>query len=148
MAPRRVWTRTDPATSRRMARIRQRDTSAERLVCKGLRRLGLRFGTRNGDLPGSPDIANRARRWAVFVHGCFWHAHRGCAKATVPKRNRSFWLEKFSDNRTRDRRVVRALRARGYRALVIWQCEAENPRKLESHLRRLKPMLGPYTGKR
>src|SRR5205809_7315516 len=124
MSVRRATVQTDPATSRRMARIRQRDTSAERLVCNCLRRLGLRFGTRNGDLPGSPDIANRSRRWAVFVHGCFWHAHPRCAKATVPKRNRSFWLEKFTDNRIRDRRVIRALRAKGYRALVIWQCEA------------------------
>jgi DNA mismatch endonuclease (patch repair protein) len=148
VAPRRASTRTDPATSRRMARIRRRDTSAERLVCKGLRRLGLRFGTRNGDLPGSPDIANRSRRWAVFVHGCFWHAHPRCAKATVPKRNRSFWLDKFTDNRSRDRRVIRALRAKGYRALVIWQCEAEDPTKLETHLRRLKRMLGPSARKR
>ncbi len=88
-------------------------------------------------------MANRSRRWALFVHGCFWHSHRGCAKATVPKRNRSFWLDKFTDNRTRDRRVIRALRAKGYRAWVIWQCEAEDPNKLEAHLRRLKRMLGP-----
>ena len=84
----------------------------------------------------------------MFVHGCFWHAHRGCAKATVPKRNRSFWLQKFTDNRKRDLRVVRALRTKGYRALVIWQCEAENPSKLETHLRRLKRMLGPSPRKR
>src|SRR5439155_18738791 len=97
------------------------DTSVERLVHDALRGLGLRFGTRNKDLPGSPDIANRSRRWAVFVHGCFWHGHPGCAMATIPKRNRSFWLGKFTDNRARDRRVVRTLRYMGYRILVIWQ---------------------------
>ena len=131
-----------------MARIRQRDTDAERLVRNGLRRLGLTFGTSNRDLPGSPDIANRSRRWAIFVHGCFWHAHLGCGKATVPKRNRSFWLEKFADNRKRDRRVVRTLRSKGYRALVIWQCQAEVPSKLETHLRRLQRMLRPPAHKR
>src|SRR5437016_10261965 len=138
---RRISPRTDAATSRRMGRVRQRGTRPELLVSKVLRRLGLSFVTRNEDLPGSPDIANRSRKWAVFVHGCFWHSHRGCVKATVPKRNRSFWLDKFMDNRTRDRRVIRALRAQGYRAWVIWQCEAENPSKLEAHLRRLQRKL-------
>jgi len=93
-------------------------------------------------------MVNRSRRWAVFVHGCFWHAHPGCVKATVPKRNQSFWLEKFTDNRMRDRRVIRALRYRGYRALVIWQCQAEDPGKLETHLRRLKRMLRRTARKR
>src|SRR2546427_1604961 len=59
--------RTDSDTSRRMARVRQRDTAAEQLVREGLRQLGLRFRTENRDLPGSPDIANRPKRWVVFV---------------------------------------------------------------------------------
>src|SRR5262245_29308629 len=25
-------------------------------------------------LPGTPDFANKSRRWALFVHGCFWHS--------------------------------------------------------------------------
>src|SRR5438445_1048657 len=137
MAARRGEIQTDPVTSQRMARIRQRDTNAEQLVRVALRRLGLRYGTDNKDLPGSPDIANHSRHWAVFVHGCFWHGHPGCAKATIPKRNRSFWLGKFTDNRARDRRVVRTLRSMGYQTLVIWQCEAENPKKLDSRLKHL-----------
>ena len=138
MAARRDVILTDAVTSQRMARIRQRDTNAEQLVRNALGRLGLRYWTDNKNLPGSPDIANRSRHWAVFVHGCFWHGHPGCAKATIPKRNRSFWIGKFTDNRVRDRRVVRRLRSMGYRTLVIWQCEAENPRKLDSLL---KPLL-------
>jgi len=137
MAGPRSSIRTDPATSERMARIRQRDTGAERLVHEGLRRLGLRFRTHNRDLPGSPDVANRAKRWAIFVNGCYWHSHKGCVRATVPKRNRLFWLKKFAANRARDRRVVRELRSMGYRTLVIWECEAEKPGSLLTRLRRL-----------
>jgi len=112
----------DPATSERLSRIRQRGTAPELVVGAVLRELGLRYRTRNRDLPGSPDFANRTGRWAVFVHGCFWHHHAGCVRATVPKRNRSFWLEKFAANRRRDARAVRMLRARGFRVVVVWEC--------------------------
>src|SRR5207244_9649743 len=103
----------DPETSARLGRIRQKDTAAEQAVRRVLHQLGLRFRIRNRDLPGAPDAANRARRWAVFVHGCFWHAHTGCYRATVPQRNRDFWVTKFADNRARDTHVLRALRRRG-----------------------------------
>jgi len=125
----------DPETSARLARIRQKDTAAEQAVRRVLHEFGLRFRIRNRDLPGAPDAANRARRWAVFVHGCFWHAHTGCYRATVPKRNRDFWVTKFADNRARDTRVLRALRRRGYRALVVWECELDDVEKLARRLR-------------
>jgi len=74
-------------------------------------------------LPGSPDFANKGKRWAIFVHGCFWHRHSGCHKATIPKANRQFWLTKFTDNRARDARAIRALRADKFRVIVVWECE-------------------------
>jgi len=97
--------------------------------------MGVRFRVSNRDLPGSPDIANRRRRWAIFVHGCFWHSHRGCVRATVPKRNRAFWVAKFAANRARDARVVRELQGRGYRTLVIWECDARRSQLVERRLR-------------
>ena len=108
-----------------MAGIRQHGTSAETIVCAMLTKLGHRFRKRNRDLPGSPDVANRSRGWAVFVHGCFWHSHARCPRATVPKRNRAFWREKFRQNRARDARSVAALRRLGYRVVVLWECEIE-----------------------
>lgn len=135
----------DPETSARLGRIRQKDTSAERAVRRVLHALGLRFRVRNRDLPGAPDAANRTRRWAVFVHGCFWHAHRGCYRATVPKRNREFWLEKFAANRARDARALRALRRQGYFTLVIWECELDDSGKVEQRLRAIaNESLRPY----
>ena len=125
----------DAETSARLARIRQKDTAAEQAVRRVLHQLGLRFRIRNRDLPGAPDAANRTRRWVVFVHGCFWHSHTGCYRATVPKRNREFWVTKFADNRARDMRVLRALRRRGYRALVVWECELDDVEKLSHRLR-------------
>lgn len=107
---------------------------------KVLYAMGVRFRVGNRDLPGSPDIANRSGQWAIFVHGCFWHAHRGCRRATVPKRNRAFWQAKFAANRARDARVVRELHRLGFRTLVIWECDAKRPERIE---RRLRAFVNP-----
>jgi DNA mismatch endonuclease (patch repair protein) len=109
-----------------MQRVRQRGTPAEKIVAGVCRDLGLRYRLNVKSLPGSPDIANKARRWAIFVHGCFWHQHPHCPKATLPKRNAGFWREKFESNRLRDARKIDELRASGYRVIVIWQCETDN----------------------
>lgn len=114
----------DDATSLRMAGIRQRATRPELVVGKVLRALGLRYRLTNRDLPGSPDFANRRARWALFVHGCFWHRH-GCSATTTPTRNREFWAAKFERNMARDARSLGELRAGGYRVIVVWECETK-----------------------
>lgn len=113
----------DEPTSRRLARFGHETSGPELVVRHYLSAAGLRFRTHNRDLPGSPDVANRSRRWAIFVHGCFWHHHSGCPRATVPSRNRAFWLSKFRDNRRRDRRVVSQLERAGFTVAVVWECE-------------------------
>lgn len=127
---------TDAATSARLGRIRQADTSPELVVRRALHMLGARFRTGRRDLPGSPDIANLTRRWAIFVHGCFWHRHEGCRKTTTPKRNAAFWLSKFEANVARDRRVIRELRRAGIRVLIVWECETSDGDRLASRLKR------------
>lgn len=130
----------DAATSARLGKIRQRDTGPERRVRAMLRALGAAYRISNRDLPGSPDVANRARRWAVFVHGCFWHAHEGCPRATVPKRNRAFWEAKLAANRARDARVVRQLEDAGFRVAIAWACELDaKPDAVRARLSKLIP---------
>jgi len=130
----------DDATSARMGLVRQRGTSPELVVRATLSALGHRFRLTNRDLPGSPDVANRARRWAVFVHGCFWHRH-GCKATTTPGNNREFWQAKFERNVARDRRSIEALEALGYTVVVIWECETK--RDVERVRARLLEALGP-----
>ncbi|MFP2926722.1 very short patch repair endonuclease [Pyxidicoccus sp. 3LG] len=128
----------DPNTSVRLGKIRQKNTSAEEQLQNLLRALGLPFSTNNRELPGSPDVANTKELWVVFAHGCYWHSHRGCSRATVPKRNREFWEAKFAANRARDARVLRALRREGYRALVVWECQLRSaPERVSRRLSRL-----------
>lgn len=138
MTKRPVGLVLDAATSRRLAKIRQKNTSAELLVRQLLHRLGRRFRVGGRGLPGSPDVVNRSKRWAVFVHGCFWHAHPGCPRATIPKRNGEFWAAKFAANKKRDRAAVVALRRLGYTVTTVWECEAElRPRAVAAKLSKL-----------
>lgn len=119
-----------------MARVRQRDTWTETLVRDLVRELGGRFRANAKDLPGSPDLANKARKLAIFVHGCFWHGHEGCGKARLPKTNTPFWEEKQRCNRERDTKAERELRNLGWRILVIWECELGEPSRVRARLQR------------
>lgn len=116
--------KTDEARSTLMRRVKQRGTTAELAVAECCRNIGLRYRLNVQSLPGSPDLANKKDRWAIFVNGCFWHQHEGCRRATLPKANGEFWREKFAANRARDERKARDLGGLGFRVLVIWECEA------------------------
>lgn len=122
----------DPETrSRMMSGIRGKDTKPELLVRKFLHRAGLRFRL-HASLPGRPDLVLPKYNVAIFVHGCFWHRHRGCRFATDPKTNSIFWQDKFEANVARDRKATRQLRALGWRVIVVWSCKLE-----EAHLQKL-----------
>jgi DNA mismatch endonuclease (patch repair protein) len=124
----------DAARSALMSRVRQRGTATELMVAAILRSLRASYRLNVRTLPGSPDFANQTRKWAVFVHGCFWHQHPGCGRATIPKSNRRFWREKFVANRARDQRAIRELRRWGYRVMVVWECEVADEKHLRSKL--------------
>lgn len=113
--------RVSAVRSRIMSAIRGKDTQPELTVRRALHAAGLRYRLHHRELPGSPDIVLTRIRTVVFVHGCFWHAHR-CQTAR-PKTRAAFWQEKLEANRARDRRVRHFLRAAGWHVHVIWECE-------------------------
>jgi len=76
------------------------------------------------------------RQFAILVHGCFWHRHAGCPKASIPSHNKQFWLNKFVDNTERDRFNAAALSAKGFRVIVVWECQTQDPAKLRELLAR------------
>lgn len=108
--------------SRMMAGIRSRDTKPEMQVRRYLHASGFRFRLNVRSLPGSPDLVLAKWRTVIFVHGCFWHRHEGCALAYTPKSRQDFWLEKFEKNVTRDASAVVALKAAGWNVIVVWEC--------------------------
>jgi DNA mismatch endonuclease (patch repair protein) len=122
--------------SANMRAVRSRSTRPEILVRRIARRLGYRFRLHYSALPGKPDIVFPRQQKAVFVHGCFWHQHKGCRRATVPKSNRAFWRPKLKRNTVRDTEQLRAIRKCGWRAMVIWECELKKERRLAAKLSR------------
>ena len=141
----RATLQTTAERSRLMARVRQTGTWPEVAVQEMIRSLGWRFTVRVTDLPGTPDVANKTQRWAIFVHGCYWHAHN-CHLWKVPSANKEFWKQKFRANQERDSRKLKELRKLGYSCLTIWQCELRNPprtkRKLLKFLSRTSSQNG------
>ena len=113
-----------------MSRIRGRNTIPEQRVRSLLHRLGFRFSLHRKDLPGKPDIVLPARHAVVFVHGCFWHQHPGCANASMPTARRSFWQQKLGGNVFRDKVVQERLRSLGWEVLTVWECELRDEEKL------------------
>jgi DNA mismatch endonuclease (patch repair protein) len=106
-----------------MSRIRSRDTLPEITVRSLAHRLGFRFRLHRRDLPGTPDLVFPRLRAVLFVHGCFWHGHRQCRRAFVPRTRTDYWLEKLSRNRIRDEEAVQLLRKAGWRVMIVWECE-------------------------
>jgi DNA mismatch endonuclease (patch repair protein) len=95
-----------------------------------LHKNGFRYRLHSERLPGKPDIIFPSRKIAIFVHGCFWHRHKNCSKATTPRTRRKFWQTKFDQNVERDRNVQRALRKLGWKVITVWECETRNEDKL------------------
>ncbi len=117
-----------------MSRIKGKDTAPEKIVRSILHRLGYRFRLHKTKLPGRPDVVLPKHQTIVFVHGCFWHRHKNCKDATMPKTRREWWQAKLEGNTARDRRNQSALRREGWRVLTVWECETEKPEKLTQRL--------------
>lgn len=109
-----------------MAAVSSKNTKPELFLRKLLFAAGFRYRINVGKLPGKPDIVLTKYRTAIFVHGCFWHFHSGCSKAKVPETHRNFWEEKLRKNRERDEKEIVALKAAGWRVLVVWECACRN----------------------
>lgn len=117
-----------------MSRIKSRDTQPERAVRSMLHKLGYRFRLHRADLPGRPDLVLSRYRTVIFVHGCFWHRHRGCRLAYTPKSRAPFWQNKFASNVVRDRRVRSQLVKLGWRVITVWECELRSGERLSGRL--------------
>ena len=129
---------TPERRSENMRRIKSQGMKPEMAVRRLVHRLGYRYRLHRKDLPGKPDLVFGPRRKVIFVHGCFWHSHDrgGCLDAHRPKSNTGYWDAKLARNRQRDAERLAALKAAGWAALTIWECETRDLIKVEKRIRR------------
>lgn len=117
-----------------MSRVGSKNTTPEMVVRRAAHSLGLRFRLHRKDLPGTPDLVFPKWKIAIFVHGCFWHRHPGCVKASTPRSRTEFWQRKFDSNVQRDEKNVELLQDWGWKVLTIWECETKKPERLVEKL--------------
>lgn len=119
---------TSPRRHYIMASVHTKNTKPEVLLRQMLWCLGFRYRVNAKNLPGSPDIVLPKYHTVIFVHGCFWHGHKGCKYYTVPKTNTEFWVAKVARNQERDQEVWRKLEAKGWSVIIVWECELKKGR--------------------
>lgn len=119
-----------------MSRIKGKDTKPEMLVRKFLHANGYRYRLHVKDMPGKPDIVLPKYKTVIFIHGCFWHGHKGCKYFVVPKTRTEWWMNKINTNIANDTKAVKALKKEGWKIINLWECELK-PGSLNKSLQKL-----------
>jgi DNA mismatch endonuclease, patch repair protein len=106
-----------------MSRVKSKDTKPELLVRRFLHQQGFRFKLHDMSLPGKPDLVLPRHKVVIFIHGCFWHGHKGCKYFTVPQTRTKWWLDKIEGNAQNDVKAVKVLKNGGWKVVIIWGCQ-------------------------
>lgn len=120
-----------------MSKIRSKNTKPEIVVRGFLFRNGFRYRLHVSYLPGKPDIVLKKYMTVVFVHGCFWHGHRGCPFFKLPQTRQKWWSEKISKNQYHDKINKKKLRLLGWNVVELWECQI----KKNKHKHKLKKLI-------
>lgn len=123
-----------------MSNIHSSNTKPEEIVRKYLFQKGFRYRKNDKRYPGKPDIVLPKYRVVIFVHGCFWHQHKDCRYAVLPKSNPDYWLPKLTRNMERDDKSINALQELGWRVIIVWEC-ALKPKQRSSCLEQLPRII-------
>jgi DNA mismatch endonuclease, patch repair protein len=127
---------TTERRSENMRRILSKDTKPEMIVRRLVYGMGFRYRVHATDLPGKPDLVFRARKKAIFVHGCFWHIHDSCREGRIPGSRVEYWLPKLNQTKLRDAKHTALLRESGWQVLVVWECEISQHSGIKERIRK------------
>lgn len=123
--------------SKNMSKIRSKGTAPEEYVRKKLFARGYRYRKNVRTVPGHPDAWLPKYNVALFINGCFWHRHKDCKYAYMPKSRVEFWTEKFRRNVERDEEVHKQLSDQKIRILTIWECTVKKMMRSEDYEKKL-----------
>jgi DNA mismatch endonuclease (patch repair protein) len=131
----------DKATrSYNMSQIKGKDTKPEMLVRRYLHAHGYRYRLHVKDLPGKPDIVLPKYKTVIFINGCFWHGHKDCKYATIPKTKTEWWQNKINGNIENDKKKITFLKKNDWKIITIWGCKLK-PSVLDKTLQSLLKKL-------
>jgi len=119
-----------------MASVKSRNTkSTELRFISILKDKNITGWRRNYPLVGKPDFVFPRLKIAVFIDGCFWH---GCpSHCRMPSSNMNYWNNKIEKNKSRDKKIKKALKMKQWQVIRIWEHEIKTG-KLNRKLNRIK----------
>lgn len=123
--------KTKEDRSKNMSAIHSKNTKPEVYLRKLLFSKGFRYRNNVKNIVGHPDIYLAKYNTAIFVNGCFWHRHKDCKYAYIPKSRVEFWNNKFINNINRDLIVKTELEKVGIKSLIVWECTIKKMIKSE-----------------
>lgn len=123
--------KTKEDRSKNMAAIHSKNTKPEVYLRKLLFSKGFRYRNNVKSIFGHPDIYLAKYNTAIFINGCFWHRHKDCKYAYMPKSRVEFWNNKFINNIKRDLLVKSELEKAGIKCMVVWECTIKKMIKSE-----------------
>lgn len=127
--------------SQAMSKVRGCNTKPEKMIRSHLHRQGFRFRINSLNLPGKPDIVLKKYDAIIFIHGCFWHNHKGCKKSKLPDTRKEFWENKIAATVLRDQRNISDLTKQGWRIAIVWECGTKNKHYLEKNIKKLSKWI-------
>ncbi|HEX7367540.1 MAG TPA: very short patch repair endonuclease [Pelobium sp.] len=127
---------TTKKRSETMSKIRAKNSKPELLFRKALWRAHIRYRTHIKSLPGTPDIAIKKYKLALFIDGSFWHGYQWDKRKNELKTNRGFWIPKIERNMQRDQKNRLLLENAGYTVMRFWEHEIQH--NLEACINQVK----------
>lgn len=123
-----------------MSHVHSVNTKPEIIVRHFLFSKGFRYRINVKKLPGTPDIVLKKYSTVIFVNGCFWHGHKGCKYANLPKSNVKYWKAKIERNKKRDLDERIALKNMGWHVVQVWECQLKPKKRLQTLERLLQTL--------
>ena len=132
---------TSKQRSQTMSKVRGSNSKPEKLIRSHLHKQGFRFRMNSPTLPGKPDIVLKKHNAVIFVHGCFWHNHKGCKKSKLPDTRKEFWESKIAGTVMRDIKNISVLTEQGWRIAIVWECGTKKIEDLKNIINKLSQWL-------
>ncbi|HYG83405.1 MAG TPA: very short patch repair endonuclease [Verrucomicrobiae bacterium] len=116
-----------------MSRIRSKNTQAELIVFRYLRKNKVYFQKHYSKVSGKPDIALPRKKKAVFIDSEFWHG-KDYDRVLKNRSPNDYWVKKIARNIERDKEVREALMQDGWKLLVVWESDIKRKRTRDEKL--------------